>query len=63
MIQMIFYRQLGVLITKKGWTMKLLVKHYPAVNQWMTLMNGKSVRVVLLPCVNECWLGTASKNH
>ena len=37
--------------------------NYPAINQWMKLMNGKSIRLVLLPCVNECWLGTASKNH
>ena len=36
---------------------------YPAINQWMKLMNGKSIRLVLLPCVNECWLRTASKNH
>ena len=28
---------------------------------WMKLMNGKSISQ--LPCVNECWLGTASKNH
>ena len=24
---------------------------FPAINQWMKLMNGKSVRLVLLPCV------------
>ena len=47
---------------QNSWTMKLLVKHYPAVNQWMKQMNGKSSRLVLLPGVNECWLGTASKN-
>ena len=47
---------------QESWTMKLLVKHYPAINHWMKLMNGKSIRLILLPCVNECWLGTASKN-
>jgi len=31
--------------------MKLLVKHYPVINQWMEVMNVKSVRCVLLPCV------------
>ena len=51
------------LMTKTSWTMKLLVKHYPATNQWIKLMNGKSIRLVLLACVNECWLGTVSKNH
>ena len=45
--------QAWCLMTKKSWTMKLLVKHYPAVNQWMKLMNGKSIMLVLLPCVNE----------
>ena len=50
MLRRIFYGQLGVLLcrqwclmTKKSWTMKLLVKHYPAVNQWMKLMNGKLI--------------------
>ena len=32
---------------------------YTAINQWVKLMNG----LVLLPSVNECWLGTASKNN
>ena len=65
MLRMIFYRQLGVLlcrqwclITKKSWTMNLLVK---AINQWMKLVNGKSIRRVLMPCLKDCWLGTASK--
>ena len=26
-------------------------------------MNGKSISLVLLPCVNDCWLETASTNH
>ena len=51
------------LVTKESWTMKLLVKHYPVINQWMKLMNGKQIRFVQLPCANECWLGTGSKNH
>ena len=55
--------QAMVFMTKESWTMKLLVKHYKVTNQWMKLMNGKSIRLVLLPCVNECWQGTASKNH
>ena len=70
MLRRIFYRQLGVLLcrqwclmAKKRWTTKFLVKHYLAVNQWMKLMNGESIRLVLLSCMNECWLGTASKNH
>ena len=34
MLRRTFYRHLGVcLMTKKSWTMKLLVKHYPATNQ------------------------------
>ena len=43
--------------------MKLLVKHYTAINLWMKLLNEKSIRLVLLPSVNECWSGTDSKNH
>ena len=70
MLQSMLYRQLWVLLcrqwclmTKKSWTMKLLVKHYPAINKCMKLINGKSIRLILLTYVNECWLGTAWKNH
>ena len=70
MLRRISYRQLEVLLckqwclmTKKSSTMKLVVKYYPKINQWMKLMNGKSIRLVLLSCVNECWLGTASNSH
>jgi hypothetical protein len=32
--------------------------NYPAINQWMKLMNGKSIRLVLLPCVKYLLAGT-----
>ena len=48
-----YFTQLGVLLCrqwclliKKSWTKKLLVKRYPAINQQMKLMNGKSISLV-----------------
>ena len=47
MLQRIFDKQWGVLlcrqwclVTKKSWAMKLLVKHYLAINQRMKGING-----------------------
>ena len=51
------------LMTKNSCTINLPFKHYPAINQLMKLMNGKSIMLFLLPFVNECWLGTASEKH
>ena len=39
-----------VLSGKTNCTMKLLGKIYPANNQWMKLMTGKSI-ILVLPCV------------
>jgi len=49
------------LVAKKSWTMKLPVKHYPATKQWMKLMNGKSIRLVLLSCLKRMLAGDCFK--
>ena len=42
-------------------TMKLVFNQYPANNQWLKLVNGKSARCVLLPCVKYLLAGDCFK--
>jgi len=66
-----FYIHLGVLlcrqwclVAKKSWTLKLLVKHYAAINQWMKLLNGKSIRLVdCLVWMSAGWGLTQKPKH
>ena len=55
-------RELGVLLCRQVFNDQEKLRNESggqtlpsSYNQWMKLMNGKSIRLVLLPCVNECF--------